>query len=91
MSDEEESADSTSVNKSLIEKNKFNIDKLSEILSKSVSLMYLENFKKSLDILKKLEIFLENETIEDINRLIPTKLIIIVLYNLSTCFYKMKY
>ena len=89
MSDEEESDNSSSIDTLLNEKN-INIKKLNEINAKCVDLIYDEKFKKSLNIYKKIENFLENAVMDNVTLLIPKKFVIIVLYNLATCFYKLK-
>ena len=65
------------------------IEKLKEINVKSVDLIFEDKPQKSLDILKKLENFLENKVI-DIKANINKKLLIIILHNISCCYQKLK-
>ena len=65
------------------------IEKLKDINIKSVDFIYEEKPQKSLDILKKLESFLENKII-DIKTNISKKFIIIVLHNIACCYQKLK-
>ena len=65
------------------------IEKLKDINIKSVDFIYEEKPQKSLDILKKLEAFLENKII-DIKTNISKKFIIIVLHNIACCYQKLK-
>ena len=71
----------------LYEKN--DIDKIKEINSKCVDLIFEEKTEKSLDILKKLEIFLENKLI-DIKSNFNKKILIIILHNIACCYQKLK-
>ena len=64
-------------------------EKLKEINIKSVDLIFEEKTQKSLDILKKLETFLENKII-DMKPNVGKKFIIIVLHNIACCFQKLK-
>ena len=65
------------------------IEKLKEINVKSVDLIFEDKPQKSLDILKKLENFLENKVI-DIKANINKKLLIIILHNIACCYQKLK-
>ena len=65
------------------------IEKLKEINIKSVDLIFEEKPQKSLDILKKLESFLENKII-DMKTKISKKFIIIILHNIACCYQKLK-
>ena len=65
------------------------IEKLKEINAKSVDLIFEEKPQKSLDILKKLETFLENKII-DVKSVVEKKYIIIILHNIACCFQKLK-
>lgn len=65
------------------------IEKLKEINIKSVDLIFEEKAQKSLEILKKLESFMENKII-DIKTKISKKFIIIVLHNIACCYQKLK-
>lgn len=65
------------------------IEKLKDINVKSVDLIFEDKPQKSLDILKKLENFLENKVI-DIKANINKKLLIIILHNISCCYQKLK-
>ena len=65
------------------------IEKLKEINIKSVDLIFEEKPQKSLDILKKLESFLENKII-DMKMNISKKFIIIILHNIACCYQKLK-
>ena len=65
------------------------IEKLKEINIKSVELIFDEKPQKSLDILKKLEAFLENKII-DMKKNINKKFLIIILHNIACCYQKIK-
>ena len=65
------------------------LEKLKDINIKSVELISEEKSEKSLDILKKLEAFLENKII-DIKTDISKKFIIIALHNIACCYQKLK-
>ena len=65
------------------------IEKLKEINIKCVDLIFDDKPQKSLDILKKLESFLENKII-DIKTNINKKFIIIILHNIACCYQKLK-
>ena len=65
------------------------LEKLKNLNIKSVDLIFEEKTEKSLDILKKLEAFLENKII-DIKTNINKNFIIIVLHNIACCYQKLK-
>ena len=65
------------------------IEKLKEINIKSVELIFDDKPQKALDILKKLETFLENKII-DMKTNINKKFLIIILHNISCCYQKLK-
>ena len=64
-------------------------EKLKEINVKSVDLIFEDKPQKSLELLKKLEAFLENKIIE-MKSNVNKKLIIIVLHNIACCYQKLK-
>ena len=65
------------------------MEKLKEINTKCVDLIFEEKPQKSIDILKKIETFLENKII-DIKININKKLLIIILHNIACCYQKLK-
>ena len=65
------------------------IEKLKEINTKCVDLIFDDKPQKSIDILKKLESFLENKIL-DIKTNINKKFIIIILHNMACCYQKLK-
>ena len=67
----------------------FDISKIKELNSKSVDLIFEEKIELGLEILKKLELFLESNVVESKFNL-DKKLIIIILHNLSCCYQKLK-
>ena len=64
-------------------------EKLKEINVKSVDLIFEDKPQKSLELLKKLEAFLENKIIE-MKSNVNKKLIIIILHNIACCYQKLK-
>ena len=64
-------------------------EKLKEINIKCVDLIFDDKPQKSIEILKKLESFLENKII-DIKTNINKKFIIIILHNIACCYHKLK-
>ena len=68
---------------------KCDFEKLKEINIKCVDLIFDDKPQKSIEILKKLESFLENKII-DIKTNINKKLIIIILHNMACCYHKLK-
>ena len=91
LSNKEENKNNDSEILNLIEDFDENCDleKLKEINIKSVDLIFEEKPQKSLDILKKLESFLENKII-DMKTKISKKFIIIILHNIACCYQKLK-
>ncbi len=80
-----------SVDTNLIEDLDENCDfeKLKEINVKSVDFIFEDKPQKSLELLKKLETFLENKIIE-MKSNVSKKLIIIILHNIACCYQKLK-
>ena len=80
-----------SVDTNLIEDLDENCDfeKLKEINVKSVDFIFEDKPQKSLELLKKLETFLENKIIE-MKSNVNKKLIIIILHNIACCYQKLK-
>lgn len=66
-----------------------NLEKFKEINVKSVDLIFEDKPLKSLELLKKLETFLENKIIE-MKTNVNKKLIIIILHNIACCYQKLK-
>ena len=64
-------------------------EKLKEINVKCVDLIFEDKPQKSLELLKKLETFLENKIIE-MKSNVNKKLIIIILHNIACCYQKIK-
>ena len=69
--------------------NNFDFNKIKEFNSKSVELIFEEKIESALEILKKIEIFLEANAIEPKLHL-DKKILIIILHNLSCCYQKLK-
>ena len=65
------------------------LEKFKEINVKSVDLIFEDKPLKSLELLKKLETFLENKIIE-MKTNVNKKLIIIILHNIACCYQKLK-
>ena len=86
------SKESNNNNNKIIEINfnaNLDIKKIKELNSNSVDLIFEEKFEIALDILKKIELFLEVNIIEakyNFNK----KILIIILHNLSCCYQKIK-
>ena len=85
--EENEESDDTHLIEDLDENCDF--EKLKEINVKSVDLIFEDKPQKSLDLLKKLENFLENKIIE-MKSNVNKKLIIIILHNIACCYQKLK-
>ena len=64
-------------------------DKIKEFNSKSVDLIFDDKIESALDILKKIEVFLETNAIESKTNL-DKKILIIILHNLACCYQKSK-
>ena len=93
---EEENLNTKESNTSNVSKNteinimeNLNIQKIKELNSKCVEFIFEEKTDISLEILKKLELFLESNIIETKFNL-DKKLIIIILHNLACCYQKLK-
>ena len=69
--------------------NNIDVNKIREFNSKSVDLIFEDKMDDALDILKKLENFLESNAIESKLNL-DKKTLIIILHNLACCYQKMK-
>ena len=67
----------------------FDFDKIKEFNSKSVDLIFDDKIESALDILKKIEVFLEANAIEAKTNL-DKKILIIILHNLACCYQKTK-
>ena len=67
----------------------FDINKIKAFNAKSVDLIFEEKTEESLEILKKLEVFLEANAIEAKIKL-DKKILIIILHNLACCYQKLK-
>ena len=67
----------------------FDFDKIKEFNSKSVDLIFDDKIEGALDILKKIEVFLEANAIEAKTNL-DKKILIIILHNLACCYQKTK-
>ena len=93
---EEENLNTKESNASNVSKNteinimeNLDIQKIKELNSKCVEFIFEEKTDISLEILKKLELFLESNIIETKFNL-DKKLIIIILHNLACCYQKLK-
>ena len=69
--------------------NNIDVNKIREFNSKSVDLIFEDKMDDALEILKKLENFLESNAIESKLNL-DKKTLIIILHNLACCYQKMK-
>ena len=69
--------------------NNCKYEKLKSLNNKSVDMIYNEELGKALEMLKKLESFIELNTIDPKLEL-DTKILIIILYNIACCYQKMK-
>ena len=64
-------------------------DKIKDFNSKSVDLIFDDKIESALDILKKIEVFLETNAIES-KTILDKKILIIILHNLACCYQKVK-
>ena len=67
----------------------FDFDKMKDFNTKSVDLIFEDKIESALEILKKIEVFLEANAIETKTSL-DKKILIIILHNLACCYQKTK-
>ena len=77
------------INIDMVLSSGFDIEKIKQFNTKSVDLIFEEKIEDSIEILKKLEIFLEANAIEAKLNL-DKKILIIILHNLACCYQKLK-